>query len=153
MLISFHPRLIKGIHAHDGAGAVAGKLEEVEQLSEVVCVQTVNGQNLDRQLLAVSFHGGIKGSLVDLPVVLAIQIIKVVYLVIRLDHQSSVLLLNGHKGLIEDGGTILVKISCAEEAMYRWAMLHGGEAEIVEPESLRERVKETVSQMVETFRE
>lgn len=53
----------------------------------------------------------------------------------------------------EDGGTILVKISCAEEAMYRWAMLHGGEAEIVEPESLRERVRKTVAQMMETYRE
>ena len=53
----------------------------------------------------------------------------------------------------EDGGTILVKVSCAEEALYRWAMLYGGEVEILEPENLRERVRKTVTQMMETYRE
>ncbi len=53
----------------------------------------------------------------------------------------------------EDGGTILVKVSCAEEALYRWAMLYGGEVEILEPENLREQVRKTVAQMMETYRE
>ena len=52
----------------------------------------------------------------------------------------------------EDGGTILVKISCADEAMYRWAMLHGGEAEIVEPENLRKRLRNTISRMTEVYK-
>ena len=52
----------------------------------------------------------------------------------------------------EDGGAILVSLSCAEESMYRWAMLHGGEAEIVEPENLRERLRNTISRMAELYK-
>ena len=52
----------------------------------------------------------------------------------------------------EDGGSILVRISCAEDAMYRWAMLHGGEAEIVEPENLRARLRNTISRMTEVYK-
>lgn len=53
----------------------------------------------------------------------------------------------------EEKGTILVNVVCAEESMFRWAMLHGGEAEIVEPESIRERVRDTVSRMTEAYKE
>src|SRR5699024_6635116 len=76
-LVGFDARLIEGVDAQQAAGDVAGKLEEVEQLAEVVGVQRGNVEDQAGQLLAVSGDGGGERRLVDVIEVLAVAVSKV----------------------------------------------------------------------------
>ena len=51
----------------------------------------------------------------------------------------------------EDGDEIVVTVSANEEAMFRWAMEYGDKIEIMEPESLRERMRKAAERMTQVY--
>lgn len=53
----------------------------------------------------------------------------------------------------EAEGTVEIVLNCNENAMFYWALQYGPYVEVVEPLSLRERIKETVEQMAEKYKD
>ena len=51
----------------------------------------------------------------------------------------------------EDGDEIVVTVSANEGAMFRWAMEYGDKIEILEPESLRERMRKAAERMTQVY--
>ena len=50
-----------------------------------------------------------------------------------------------------DGDNIEVNVGCNEMAMQYWALQYGRDVEILEPESLREKVIEGIRKMYDTY--
>ena len=48
---------------------------------------------------------------------------------------------------------IIVRLICNEKAMRYWALQYGPYVEILEPESLRARIKEDVTALVEKYKD
>lgn len=53
--------------------------------------------------------------------------------------------------LEKNDDTIKILVKCNEEAMKYWALQYGPYVEVLEPEHLRERVKEAVNNMAEKY--
>ena len=53
--------------------------------------------------------------------------------------------------LEKNDDTIKILVKCNEEAMKYWALQYGPDVEVLEPEHLRERVKEAVNNMAEKY--
>ena len=52
-----------------------------------------------------------------------------------------------------DGGECIVRIKVNEEAFFCWAMQYGLHIEVLEPQSLRERVISSVNRIAEKYRD
>ena len=51
----------------------------------------------------------------------------------------------------QEGETVTISLRCQEEAMYRWSMLYGDRVEILEPESLRQKLRNAAGRMMEAY--
>jgi predicted DNA-binding transcriptional regulator YafY len=65
----------------------------------------------------------------------------------RLDKMTCVNILNE----LDKTGTIEVSLHCNEDAMFYWALQYGPYVEIIEPQSLRERIKHAVQEMSKKY--
>jgi predicted DNA-binding transcriptional regulator YafY len=52
---------------------------------------------------------------------------------------------------LDKTGTIEVSLHCNEDAMFYWALQYGPYVEIIEPQSLRERIKHAVQEMSKKY--
>ena len=55
------------------------------------------------------------------------------------------------KILEKDDGSMIVRLTCNERAMRFWALQYGPYVEVLEPESLRNQLKEDISGMYERY--
>ena len=49
-------------------------------------------------------------------------------------------------------GQIEVRLKCNEESMFYWVLQYGPYVEIIEPESLRKRIKDSIDEMAKKYR-
>ena len=54
--------------------------------------------------------------------------------------------------LQEDGDELIISVTCNEMAMKYWALQYGEFAEILEPKSLRDAIRESVKYMGKVYR-
>lgn len=52
-----------------------------------------------------------------------------------------------------DDGYIFIRLSCSHRAMFHWAMQYGTSVEVISPKSLRDELKEAVSNMLKAYTE
>lgn len=52
----------------------------------------------------------------------------------------------------QNGDTVTVRVTCNEKAMRYWALQYGPYVEVIEPISLREKIKDDIRQMMEKYR-
>ena len=59
---------------------------------------------------------------------------------------------NDFKIVSKKDDQITIRVSCNEEAMRFWALQYGAYVEVLEPESLRNRIKEDIKGMADKYK-